>query len=212
MKTNQTWLTILMVIFILSACKNSEKKPDDIPKVPIADLCSNPKTVKDLLRCANSVGTVKIDSVQVKVGSDLNEGCGKAWNDKDTVLIISYSDSISLWRVNRKKNVPGNYSGHWFTNINAKAAGYTKAETLNRFALNPCPIDSLSWSNCVCPNGKQPIDAIIKYEEHIRLGPNQPLQFGVVGKSPFGDGGEMQWHMTRKRVPPYRLLEQIRWE
>lgn len=205
MSTKRIILSALLMAILFATCKPKEQKPEKNP-------CDNPRTVKELLACANTVGTVKKDSIQIKLGSDLNEGCGTAWNPKDTVLIISYYDSVSLWRVNRLKNVPGNYQGHWFTNFNAKDSGYSKQETLNRFALNPCPIDSLSWSNCICPGGKQPVDSVIKYEEHIKLGPDQPLQFGVVGKSPFGEGGEMQWHMTRKRIPPYRLLEQIRWK
>lgn len=218
MSTKQLIISSLLMVFIISACKEPEKKTTEIKttttqvELKKVDPCDSPKTVKDLLGCANSVGSVKLDSVQIKLGADLNEGCGTAWNPKDTVLIISYKDSVSLWRVNQKKNTPGNYMGHWFTNFSAKDAGYTKSETLNKFALNPCPDNNASWSTCVCPTGKQPVDSVIQYEEHVKLGPNQKLQFGVVGKSPFGQGGEMQWHMTSKRKPPYRLLEQIRWK
>ena len=51
-----------------------------------------------------------------------------------------------------------------------------------------------------------------KYEEKVKIGPNQSLLFGVVGQSPFGKGGEMQWHYSEKDHPPYRLLEQITWD
>lgn len=205
MLTKRIILSAILFALLFATCKPKEKEPENP--------CDNPKTVSELLVCANTVGKVKKDSIQIKLGSDLNEGCAKAWNDRDTVLILSYHDSISLWRVNEKENTLGNYMGSWFTNYSALDSGLTKVQTLNRFALNPCPNDSLSWSNCTCSiSGPEPVDAVIRYEEHIKLGPNQQLEFGVVGKSPFGKGGEMQWHTIKHRTPPYRLLEQIRWK
>lgn len=209
-------LTLLVVLCLLGACKESETKKVD-PAQPTVEVktkktnpCKNPKTVQELLACANTVG--EVSKHKVMIGSDLNSGCDNSWNAKDTVLTVMYKDSISLWRVNQKKNTPTKFYGHWFTNYNAKAAGLTKEEVLNRFALNPCPDDNQSYNTCSCKNGPEPIDSVIKYEEHIKLGPNQPLQFGVVGKSPFGDGGEMQWHAVKRLDPPYRVLQQIKWD
>ncbi len=215
MTAKQFFLSVFLIACFIAACKTSTKKEEEKPTPDVltkTNPCDSPKTVKELLACAKTVGTVKKDSIQVKLGSDFNQGCGTAWNPNDTVLVISYVDSISLWRVNEKKNVPGKYQGHWFTNFSAKDSGYTKEETLHRFALNPCPIDSLSWTNCTCTPKKQNVDSVIRYEVQAKLGPNQQLRFGIVGKSPFGDGGEMQWHMTSRRKPPYRQLQEIRWE
>ena len=216
MKNHKTILITFFAFLLIIACKpaekDSDKKKTEETKTEKkkTDPCDNPKTVKDLLACANSVGIV--DSTKVGVGVDFNKGCDTSWNPKDTVLTITYKDSITLWRVNQKKNTPKKYYGSWFTNYSAKAAGLTKEETLNLFALNPCPSDNSSWNTCVCKNGPQPIDSVIKYEEKVKIGPNQALLFGVVGKSPFGQGGEMQWHIINKKDPPYRLLEQIRWK
>ena len=221
MITKRSILSAFFIACLIVACKPTDKKTeDDTSKKDLkiakkTNPCDSPKTVKELLACAKSVGEIYPDSTQVKLGSDFNQGCGKAWNDNDTVLVVSYKDSISLWRVNRLKNDrnnPKKYAGHWFTNFSAKDSGYTKQQTLNRFALNPCPKDNSSWHTCQCPDGKEPIDTVIQYEEHIRLGPNQPLRFGIVGKTVFGDGGEVQWHELSQRKPPYYLIEQIRWE
>jgi hypothetical protein len=209
-------ISLLLILCLPVACKNSEKKPTDDPKPKVEEQakktnpCDNPKTVKELLACANTVGTV--DKYKVMLGSDLNSGCDNSWNATDTVLNIVYKDSITLWRVNQKKNTPKKFHGHWFTNFNAKAAGLTKKEVLNRFALNPCPDDKNSYDTCSCAKGPEPLDSVIKYEVELRVGPKHPLQFGVVGKSPFGDGGEIQWHMTQYIVPPYRVLQQIPWD
>ncbi len=131
MSTKRTILSALLIALLVASCKNIDKKNKE---EVISNPCDNPKTVKELLACANTVGTVNKDSIQVKLGSDLNKGCGLSWFPADTVLVISYTDSISLWRVNTKKNTPGSYKGHWFTNFSAQKAGLTKAETLNRFA------------------------------------------------------------------------------
>jgi len=216
MNYKQLTLSLLLIVGLFATCKKSEKKPQDEPKPKVEEKaakinpCDSPKTVKELLACANTVGVVA--SHKVLLGSDLNYGCDNSWNAKDTVLTLFYKDSISLWRVNQKPNTPKKFHGHWFTNYSAKAAGLTKKEVLNRFALNPCPDDKQSYDTCSCKNGPEPIDSVIKYEVEIKLGPNQPLNFGIVGTSPFGEGGEMQWHATKKIDPPYRVLQQIKWD
>ena len=213
MKTNKTILLTFFALLLILACEPSEennnKISNDIAKTS-SNPCNNPKTVKELLACANTVG--EVDTYWVSVGSIFNQGsCSGAWNDQDTILNITYKDSVVLWRVNEKKNTPGHYSGSWFTNYSAKAAGLTKAETLDLFALNPCPDEKGSWDTCKCPTGKQPIDSVIQYEEKVKIAP-QAMSFGIVGKSAFGKGGPVQWHILCKQTPPYRLLEQIRWE
>ena len=213
MRTYCTRLTVLLIIYTLVGCDHSKKKVDVknhsvIAKVKIP--CDNPKTVKELLACAKTVG--KVNLIRVGTGKDFNSGCDTSWNPEDTVLTITYKDSLVLWRVNQKKNTSTKKYGSWFTNFSAKAAGLTKQETLDLFALNPCPQDNSSWSTCVCKNGEELIDSVIKYEEKVKIGPNQSLLFGVVGQSPFGKGGEMQWHYSEKDHPPYRLLEQITWD
>ncbi|MEQ6123845.1 hypothetical protein AAON49_06570 [Pseudotenacibaculum sp. MALMAid0570] len=211
MKINKPIFIIIAFLCIAIACKKTEKKAEkETEKVKKKNPCDSPKTVKELLACANTVGTV--DSTWVSIGSKFNNGCYTSWNPQDTVLTITYKDSIVLWRVNEHANTPGHYSGSWFTNYSAKAAGLTKEETLDLFALNPCPDQNASWDTCKCPNGKQPIDSVIQYEEKLKIGPNQRMLFGVVGKNPFGKGGQMQWNIINKKTPPYRLLEQIRWE
>jgi len=220
MNTNQKRIIVFFVCLnaLFFACnktkeakKNNQKKPvkEEITNKK-TNPCDSPKTVEDLLACANTIGMV--DSIWVKTGSDYHQDCGKSWNAKDTVLTITYKDSITLWRVNEHKNTPGDYWGSWFTNYSAKAAGWTKAEVLNLFAMNPCPDEKNSWNTCKCINGKQPIDSVIQYEEKVKIGPNQRLLFGVVGQNAFGKGGPIQWHIINKKTPPFRLLEQIKWE
>lgn len=214
--SQKSTLAFVLSLCLLMACQKTKKKNDPekinthsetlIKKTP----CDSPKTVKELLTCANTVG--QVDSIWVKTGADLNYGCDNSWNAKDTVLIVTYKDSITLWRVNEHKNTPGNYWGSWFTNYSAKAAGLTKAETLNLFALNPCPDEKDSYSTCKCVNGKQPVDSVIQYEEKVKIGFDQRLSFGVVGKNSFGEGGPVQWHIIDKKNPPFRLLEQTVWE
>jgi hypothetical protein len=193
----QSTISFLFVLFLLVACTKNNP-------------CDNPKTVKELLACANTVGTVT--KHKVMLGSDLNKGCDNSWNAKDTVLTVVYKDSISLWRVNQEKNTSAKLYGTWFTNYSAKAAGLTKEEVLNRFALNPCPDDTQSYNTCSCKNGKEPIDSVIQYEVEVKLGANQPFLFGVVGESPFGKGGEMQWHRVQRTEPRFKVLQQIPWE
>ena len=187
-----------MMLFIISACKKGNP-------------CDNPKTVKELLACANTVGT--IDSTWVGIGAQFNKGCDNSWNAKDTVLTVTYKDSIILWRVNQHKNKPEDNWGSWFTNISAKAAGYTKEETLDLFALNPCPDSPNIYKTCKCVGKIPSIDSVIKYEEKVKIGPNQKLNLGVTGKNPFGNGGSIQWHLLHpKKGARYTTIEQIRWE
>lgn len=221
MKINQKSITIFVIFLcLLAACKN-QKKEENTTANEVTETskelkkkspCDSPKTVKELLACANTVG--QVDSTWVTSGAiaDKNSGCDNSWNAKDTVLNVTYKDSIVLWRVNEWKNTPKRYSGSWFTNYSAKAAGLTKKETLDLFALNPCPQDPNIYTTCVCSNGKQPIDSVIKYEEKVKIGSNQRLSFGVTGKNPFGKGGPVQWHILKPKTPRFRLLEQIRWE
>ena len=216
MNTYRWMLASLLIFALISGCTHHDcsKKKEQTSKQkkrPKSNPCENPQTVKELLACANTVGIV--DTYWISVGSVFNKGaCGNPWNDKDTILNVIYKDSITLWRVNQFKNTPGNYSGSWFTNYSAKAAGLTKEETLNLFALNPCPDEKGSWTTCHCPNGNQPIDSVIQYEVKVRIGPSQPIYFGVVGKNAFGQGGPMQWHIPYPKNPRFRLLEQVRWE
>lgn len=209
MTTNKKPFIILsLLLCFLIACVDSPKKTKTSYKTS-ENPCESPKTVKELLACANTVG--EIDTYMVSTGGMFNHGsCSGAWNDKDTILNVTYKDSIILWRVNEWKNTPGNYSGSWFTNYSAMASGLTKEETMNLFALNPCPDQDASWDTCKCPDGKQPIDSVIQYEEKVKIGP-QALRFGVVGKNAFGKGGPVQWHLLCPKTPRFRLLEQIRW-
>jgi hypothetical protein len=213
MTSKKTIIILVITLSVFFSCKNAKEDQTTHKTALIKNNnpCDNPKTVKELLACANTVG--EVDEYWIQVGSILNKGaCSNAWNDKDTVLNITYKDSIILWRVNEYKNTTGNYSGSWFTNYSAKAAGLTKAETLRLFALNPCPDEKGSWDTCKCVNGKQPLDSIIRYEEKVKIGGNQALSFGVVGKSAFGTGGPMQWHIIAPKKPRFRLLEQIKWD
>jgi hypothetical protein len=203
--------TLIFLICIIS-CKKNEKTLITHKKATTkSNPCDSPKTVNELLACANTVG--KVGSYKILLGSNLNLGaCSGAWNDKDTILNITYKDSIILWRVNEYKDIPGKYSGSWFTNYSAKAAGLTKKETLKLFALNPCPNEKGSWDTCKCIKGNQPIDSIIRYEEKVKIGGNQSLNFGIVGKNAFGTGGPVQWHIIFPKTPRFRLLEQIEWK
>lgn len=218
MKTIQLIYCSLLALAI-SACQNTAEEPnteqeenttpnEEVVENETTNPCDHPKTVADLLACAQTIGTV--DSNWVHLGSHFNgTQCVKAWNDADTVLTITYTDSITVWRVGQWKETPGNYSGHWFTNFSAKGSGYTKEETMDLFALNPC--SDFDWTTCKCNGKKLPADSIIQFEDKVKIGGNERIRFGIVGKNQFGKGGPMQWHLMAPNDPPFRLLTQEHW-
>ena len=104
MRTYCTRLTVLLIIYTLVGCDHSKKKVDVKNHSVIAKVkspCDNPKTVEELLAWAGTVG--KVNLIRVGTGKDFNSGCDTSWNPEDTVLTVTYKDSLVLWRVNQKK-------------------------------------------------------------------------------------------------------------
>jgi hypothetical protein len=99
--------------------------------------------------------------------------------------------------------------GSWFTNVNAYQAGLTKAETLDRYALNNC--SDFNYDTCKCNGVILPPDSLIQYEVTVRIAPNREMQFGKVSPNRFGKGGNLQWHLVQRITPPYRILKEQHW-
>ncbi len=216
------YLTALFLFSLLITNCQKENKPSDSTDIEANDPiskstenelltnpCTNPITVAELKTCASSIGVLAFDSIST--GEIVNgNNCLKSWNDDDTLLFISYQDSVDLWRVGEWQELPGKMGGSWFSNFNAQQAGMTKAEVLNQFAITKC--SEFNYDSCFCAGTQLPNDTLIQYEDHVRFGAGKRFIFGVVGKNEFGEGGQMQWNALTKDKPPFRLLEQVRWE
>lgn len=210
---------LLLVGLSLSNCQNLQsEEPDSKPvetKDSIADNiqlttpCNNPKSIAQLMACAAQYGVIDSTSFLLGIAANGVNTCAESWIDSDTVLKVWYSDSVTLYRVQPSANTPTNIYGSWFTNINAYKEGYTKQETLNKYALSNCP--TFNYTTCECPGGIAPADSLIQYEVTARIGPGQELWFGIVGPNRFGAGGNLQWHLPKKASPPYRVVNQARW-
>lgn len=214
-------LLLVSFVFGLNACQNPEntikddKKADTTSVAPevvidnsLNDPCNSPKTVQQLLACAGQFGT--IDSSYVIDGIIANNGaCLPSWNDADTVLEIWYSDSITLFRVQPSADISTDIYGSWFSNTNALASGLTKQQTLNLYALNNC--SNFNYDTCYCNGVVLPPDSLIQYEVTAGIGPNQKMLFGAVGPNRFGTGGNLQWHLTDRKSPPYLVINQEYW-
>lgn len=189
-------------IFILSACQT--------PRV-----AERPTTLPQLFTTACRFGTVQ--TVDVTTGYQLGSGyCSEtqAWNANDTVLILTYSDSTTFWRVTNQAQD----RGRWVQQANLMAEGKTKAEVVSLYALPDCVgMDNAWWTNCSLPGCKCPCDvkqspdSLIRYIEKIVLPPNTRMAFGVAGTNIWGPGGALQWNLLDTTVASF-IVEKREWK
>ena len=209
--------SLLVLLLSIASCQpppsgnaeaeSSAAKDTTTAQTAVKDPCTNPITVAELKACAEKFAP--IDSFSVSTGAQEETSCLNSWNANDTVIIIYYADSITLYRVQRWPNTKQNTIGSWFTNTNAMEAGLSKQQTLNKYALQNC--GDFNYSTCVCSGGILPADTVIQYEITARIAPHEPLLFGIVGVNRFGQGGNLQWHYADTTRPAYRSVKQVRW-
>ncbi len=187
--------------FVLSAC--SSTRTGELDRM----VCNTPKTVAELVACANRFGTVQ--HYEIRLASVLNADSRScpgftAWNAGDTVLLLTYADTATFWRV---ANVQPDW-GSWVQGGNPVAAGLSKKEVVALYALPDCSGTGKAWwgdcsikNDCRCPcDHRMPADSVIRYVEKIVFPPDMRMEFGVAGANTWGPGGGLQWHLLDTNV------------
>lgn len=197
-------LVVAVAAFVLSAC--SSARTAEMDKL----VCNKPRTISELVNCASRFGTIQ--SYEVQLASRLNAGSQScpttlAWNNNDTVLVLTYADTTTFWRV---ANIQPD-RGRWVQGGNPQAAGLSKNDVISLFALPNCSGTGSAWwtncslsRNCNCPcDTRMPADSVIRYVEKIVLPPNIRMEFGVAGTNLWGPGGGLQWHLLDTNVSSF---------
>ncbi len=155
----------------------------------------------------------------------LGEQCRQidSWCPTDNVLIVSYQLPVQFWHV--EATLERLENSQWYANAPARSK-YTKAETVEVFALPDCkgfPVSSSDFGfpnpvptqpTCVptsCAGDKVSPGVVIQWEGAVIVPAGVQMAFGFVGSNMWGPGGELQWNVTNLEGKTIQNLPAERW-
>lgn len=171
-----------------------------------------------LLSCAESYGPVSSYTVTTGAAANaaLNESAyDQSWKPSASVLVITYSSPVVLWRVAGSLSQLEN--GSWLMQANPIKRELTKQETINLYALPDCvsipPCLQESQPAPTCPRicQKLPPAQVIRWVGQVRIPPGTPMSFGVAGPNLWGQGGQLQWQVLNGFPIKEDILNAERW-